>query len=140
MFPLRIVFKGTNMLTKDDWNNAIASQNACNSLALINSLSDVGPRIREEVQSSHGFNNHPIVQMYLVQLCHLASGSFEPCDYSNLFQLCNLKSKEPLEWWTSLSVQEQEHIRIRYNTKNDVDQIVQTLYDNEIQRLTDKVL
>lgn len=63
-------------LTKNDWQNALYTEGACNSSGLINSLAEVLPRVRADVYALGGgtdeVNAHPIVQMYIIQIYWLA--------------------------------------------------------------------
>lgn len=73
----RTVYEGADShLTPADYKKALLTQSACNASGLIISLSEVMGRIREENRQSgtDWCNRHPIVQLYLCQLAHLAGG------------------------------------------------------------------
>jgi hypothetical protein len=64
--------KGT---TPKDWQTALDIQSACNASGLIASLNEMKRRIWEDVDlklvEAEGFNDHPIVKLFVHQLCGL---------------------------------------------------------------------
>lgn len=72
-------------LTVKDYQNAIFAQSACNSIALINALHRLLPRIKQDIKEKTGqdynteaFNKHVLVRAYLGQLSFLAGESLGP--------------------------------------------------------------
>ena len=78
-------------LTKRDYEQALFSQSACNASGLIHSLSELMPRIREEVSGTDQVNNHPIMRLYVEQLNHLCGST----SYFEADKLCRERSKVP---------------------------------------------
>lgn len=67
--------KPDHVLEPDDYNSALLTQSAVNSIALINSLARVAEKISKEA-SARGMggvfrNSHPIIRLYLEQLVSL---------------------------------------------------------------------
>lgn len=60
------------MLIKQDYKTAIDIQSACNMLAVVKEFAAVMGEIGNEACCSEDVTDHPIVVMYLNQLCHLA--------------------------------------------------------------------
>lgn len=78
------------MLSANDYQKAMDSQMACNLMALVNSLAEVLPRIKEESDGvTDMINTHPIVRMYAEQIMFLSA----QCDYSHAYNVCDEKSK-----------------------------------------------
>lgn len=72
-------------LTLADYENAVFAQSACNSIALINALHRLLPRIKGDIKAKTGndydtesFNKHLIVRAFLGQLSYLAGESLGP--------------------------------------------------------------
>lgn len=72
-------------LTLRDYEDAQFAQSACNSIALINSLHRMLPRIKGDITAKNGgdwdteaFNKHLIVRAFLGQLSYLAGESLGP--------------------------------------------------------------
>lgn len=77
-------------LTKQDYEDALQSQDAVNSTALIHALSRVVTRIREEPDFSgtEYVNKHPIVILYLEQLCTLSGEVLDHPKYGDAYHAC----------------------------------------------------
>lgn len=61
------------MLTKQDYQDALDSQNACNAAGLVNALARIMPKLAH--LGTDARNAHPIVRLYIEQLAFLASGT-----------------------------------------------------------------
>ena len=99
-----IVSNNADLLTLQDWLDARNhSQSAVNSSGLIRDLARKTERIWNEArlqgQGTSWVNTHPIVQLYLVQLCHLAFSITPECDYHQLITTCDkaIEAMTPVE-------------------------------------------
>jgi hypothetical protein len=79
-------------LTKQDYKGAIHAQSAGNFRALVNVLADTLDRIEE--RDSGRLNEHPIVKLYVAQLCNLAyRDSVDFDQYAEAYKLCEERSR-----------------------------------------------
>lgn len=86
------------MLTAQDWQKALDVQNACNGIAVINSLAEVMPRIKDACGGmTEKMNEHPIVIMYVTQLAHLSGGYLDHSRYGLAYERCHREVEILLE-------------------------------------------
>lgn len=84
-------------LTKRDWQDAVAVQDACNLSGVVISLADVCKRIRTEPDFSGTdyVNRHPIVKLYVSKLMSLAGmQSDELGEFSDAWKTAQAKINE----------------------------------------------
>lgn len=77
----RVIDKGDSVYTLSDIpkrlaEDAMAVQSAPNGIAIINSMFAAAKTLREKYPGKGGdwYNQHPIMALYLTQLCHLNHG------------------------------------------------------------------
>ncbi len=73
------------MLTKDDYQNALWSQDACNLSGIVRSFHLMLERVWEEARAkgegTDYVNSHPVSRLFAEQIMHLSKG----CDYSDAY-------------------------------------------------------
>ncbi len=96
------------LLRREDFADAVHSQNASNVSGLIMSLSAVLPRIRASIRAGNVPDkcthpgNHPIVQLYTYQIAYLVkltSGGEEPAgwNWTEVYRYCEERSRKEKE-------------------------------------------
>lgn len=80
------------MSIKEEYQFALDSQMACNSSGLIKHLAGALDHIWEEArakgQGTDYVNKHPIVVLYLEQLCHLSGVTLSHPAYDMSYNIC----------------------------------------------------
>jgi hypothetical protein len=81
------------MLTKEDYQDAVVAQSACNLSGIARSLNGVLTRIwneaRDKGQGTDYVNQHPIVVLYVAQMLLLSTGQLMAyTNYSAACQRC----------------------------------------------------
>lgn len=77
------------MLTSRDYDEALGSQYACNAIALVNSLAEVMPRIKDACGGiTIDMNQHSIMILYITQLAYLSGGYLDHPKYSQAYEKC----------------------------------------------------
>lgn len=80
-------------ITKQDYQDAILSQSACNLSGIVHAMSRVMDRIWEEArengQGTDWVNSHPICRLYAEQISHLTCTA----DWFQSHQICKEKAQ-----------------------------------------------